>query len=48
MTEKLEVTTSESAFQLHLLAVPINVCKDINMYLGSKELWKDDVMQQKA
>lgn len=36
MTEKLEVTTSESAFQLHLLSVVINVCNDVNTYLGKK------------
>lgn len=36
MAEKLEVTTSESAFQLHLPSVVINVCNDVNTYLGKK------------
>lgn len=32
MAEKLEVTTYESAFQLHIPSVPINVRNGINMY----------------
>lgn len=33
MAEKLEVTTSESAFQLHLPSVVTNVYNDTNAYL---------------
>lgn len=46
MAEKLEVTTSESAFQLHLPSVVINVCNDVNMYLGKKNLRKSAVTQE--
>lgn len=42
MTEKLEVTTSESAFQLHLLSVVINVCNDVNTYLEKKKKVKEE------
>ena len=36
MAENLEVTSSESAFQLHPLSLVINVCNDVNTYLGKK------------
>lgn len=45
MAEKLEVTTSESAFQLHLPSVVINVYNDANTYLGKRKLRESDASQ---
>lgn len=36
MAEKVEVKTFESAFQLHLPSVVINVCHDVNIYLRKR------------
>lgn len=38
MAEKLEVTTSESAFQLHLPSVVMNMYNGTNTYLGKRKL----------
>lgn len=46
MAEKLEVTTSEGAFQLHLPSVVINVYNDTNTYLGKRKLRKSDASQE--
>lgn len=47
MTEKHEVATSESAFQLCLPSVVINVCNILITYLGKKKSCKRVMLHNK-